>query len=989
MAGFVSCPVSGCGFEDTLSQVIHHVSSETDPAHSWSVVGYQHSYEFRSAMLDENSETVDPDDSTAQPTELTDLPGVGPTRATALSEAGYERADEIAAASLLTLTRSTELGERTCRCIWTVANEACESEGTLLANLADGLDVPRSEIATAYGDLAPVGVPPEEAVGSLIEWFTPSPLAEALQAGGYSIRYYHMLGAEGFDTPADVTAASVDALTAAQYVGDSVGASLREAVEDWTEANETPAQEQELASRETAETPTTNDPDHGSGEDPVGIEQPATHSELDTPAAEPTDQSVDEPAAQQVQPDDTARVPKGRAQELLERSIGPDAEFRPQQWEAIDRLVNDNDRLLLVQRTGWGKSTVYFTATKLRREQGAGPTLIVSPLLSLMHNQVQDAENQLGLSAWTINSNNTDEWDEAKTAVVEGECDVLLISPERLANSQFQQEILLEMNEEFGLLVVDEAHCISDWGHDFRPDYRRIRRILNELPAHIPVAATTATANDRVVDDITTQVPDLDAIRGELVRDSLRIQTIEMDSKAERLAWLAENLASFDGSGIIYCLTTDEVELVAEWLQQFGHNVAPYYGRLDGDRRRELESQLMANDVDALVATNALGMGFNKPDLGWVIHFQRPPNLIRYYQEIGRAGRALDEAKAIMLSGESDDEVAEYFIEQAFPEPEAFQAVLETIETSDTQLHKYELLKHINVGWGAADTCLNILRVENAIFKGDNGYERTTKDWSYDHERIESVTQHRWDELDRIQRFAATDTCLTRFIDDELDGSLEEDCGHCANCVGEFVPSAVEKQELIDVAVDHYKGTSTSEISSRYYLPKQDGGRSVIDDDRNMEDGRVLATLDDPGWGARVREQRDTGQYSAELVSAAVELFDGWGASPAPAWVTSIPLWDETGQVTALAEQIAATLELPYIEALEQTDAVQPREELANSYQKRWNVEDTMTATDGVRAGPVLVVNDLVDSRWAFTEAAFVLRDTGSGPVYPFALAEV
>ncbi|WP_241989446.1 RecQ family ATP-dependent DNA helicase [Halorubrum sp. SP9] len=869
-----------------------------------------------------------------------------------------------------------------------MANEACKSEDTLLANLADGLDVPRSEVASAYGDLAPMGVPPEEAAGSLIEWFTPSPLAEALQQGGYSIRYYHVLGEEGFETPDDVTVASVGALTAAQYVGESVALSLREAVEDWTKTGEPAGQGQKITTEETAETP-TNEPDDGTTEEAERREAPATDPDPDTQPADSTGHHGEDPATQQTQEDDTDRVPKARAQELLERSIGPDAEFRPQQWEAIDRLVNDNDRLLLVQRTGWGKSTVYFTATKLRRQQGAGPTLIVSPLLSLMYNQVQDAENQLGLSAWTINSNNTDDWDEAKSAVVEGECDVLLISPERLANSQFQEEILLEMDEEFGLLVVDEAHCISDWGHDFRPDYRRIQRILNELPAHIPVAATTATANDRVVDDITTQVPDLDAIRGELVRDSLQIQTIQMDSKAERLAWLAENLVSFDGSGIIYCLTTDEVELVTEWLQKFGHNVESYYGRLDGDRRRELESQLMANDVDALVATNALGMGFNKPDLGWVIHFQRPPNLIRYYQEIGRAGRALDEAEAIMLSGESDDEVAEYFIEQAFPEPEAFQAVLDTIEAIDTQLHKYELLKHVNVGWGAADTCLNILRVENAIYKGENGYERTSKDWSYDHERIESVTQHRWDELERIQSFAATDACLTRFIDDELDGSLEEDCGHCANCVGKFVPSTVEKQELIEVAVDHYKGSSTGEISSRYYLPKQDGGRSVIDDDRNMEDGRVLAALDDPGWGARVREQRDTGQYSTELVSAAVDLFDEWEPSPAPTWVTSIPLWDDTGQVTALAEQIAAALELPYVEALEQTDTVQPREELANSYQKRWNVEDTMTATDDVRAGPVLVINDLVDSRWAFTEASFVLRDAGSGPVYPFALAEV
>ncbi|WP_434523191.1 helix-hairpin-helix domain-containing protein [Halorubrum sp. AS12] len=334
-------------------------------------------------MLDGNAGTVDTDDSTTQSTELTDLPGVGPKRASALSEAGFERVDEIVAASLLTLTRSTQLGERTCRCIWAVANEACESEGTLLANLADGLDVPRSEVATAYGDLAPVGIPPEEAVGSLIEWFTPSPLAEALQEGGYSIRYYHMLGEEGFETPSDVTEASVDALTAAQYVGDSVAAALRETVEDWTETDETPSQGHEGATGETAGMPTT-DPDDGTEEDSGQCEEPARHSDPDTPGTDSTGQQVERPAAQQAQPNDTERVPKARAQELLERSIGSDAEFRPQQWKAIDRLVNDNDRLLLVQRTGWGKSTVYFTATKLRREQGAGPTLIVSPLLSLI-----------------------------------------------------------------------------------------------------------------------------------------------------------------------------------------------------------------------------------------------------------------------------------------------------------------------------------------------------------------------------------------------------------------------------------------------------------------------------------------------------------------------------------------------------------------------------------------------------------------------------
>ncbi|GAB7012955.1 RecQ family ATP-dependent DNA helicase [Halolamina salina] len=679
---------------------------------------------------------------------------------------------------------------------------------------------------------------------------------------------------------------------------------------------------------------------------------------------------------------------KSRAQALLERSISPDAEFRPQQWEAINRLVDRNQRLLLVQRTGWGKSTVYFIATKLLREQGAGPTLIVSPLLSLMRNQIQDAENQLGLNAWTINSNNTEDWDEAREAVVNGECDILLISPERLANTEFRENILLEMDDEFGLLVVDEAHCISDWGHDFRPDYRRIRRILQNFPDHIPVAATTATANDRVVDDITDQVPNLHTIRGELVRDSLHIQTIELDSRAERMAWVAENIGGFEHAGIIYCLTTGEVETVAAWLQNTGYDVEPYHGGMDGDRRQALEARLMDNDVDALVATNALGMGFNKPDLGWVIHYQRPPNLIRYYQEIGRAGRDLDESYAVLLSGDEDDRIAKYFIENAFPDPEDFHAVLTTLENSDEQLYKYELLKRVDVAWKAATTCLNILRVENAIIKGENGFERTSKDWSYDHDRIESVTQHRWDELERIQEFVATDECLTRFIDDELDGSLDTNCGQCANCAGDFVPRSVQNHDLVDDAVEHYREEAASEISARYYMPEENG-RSKISESRKPEDGRVLCTYGDPGWGARVKAQRGSDQYDDNLVDAAVEQIKTWDPSPAPEWVTAIPTRENSDQVSSLADRIADELGLPYLNILEQTEEIQPQHELANSYQKRWNIDGSMDTNGPVMSEPVLLIDDIVDSRWTLTEASMVLRDDGSGTVHPFALAEV
>ena len=650
-------------------------------------------------------------------------------------------------------------------------------------------------------------------------------------------------------------------------------------------------------------------------------------------------------------------VSKERAQQLLKRSLGSAAEFRPQQWEAIDRLVNEKERLLLVQRTGWGKSTVYFIATKLLRDRGEGPTLIISPLLALMNNQIQDAEEELGLEAWTINSKNTEEWAEAKERVRDGRCDVLLISPERLANQEFQEDVLMEMDEQFGLLVVDEAHCISDWGHDFRPDYRRIRRILRELPDEIPVAATTATANDRVVDDVVEQVPELEVIRGSLIRESLRIQTNTIESRAERLAWVAENIEDLPSAGIVYCLTTDEVEIVAEFLNQQGYEFEPYHGGMDGERRETIENRLLRNEVDGVVATNALGMGFNKPDLGWVIHFQRPPNLIRYYQEIGRAGRGLDEAYAVMLSGPEDDDIAEFFIEQAFPEPDEFQTVLETIEESPEPLHKYEILKRANVSWKAASKCLDILRVENAVLRVDDGFERTTKEWSYDYERFEAITEQRWEELAQIQEFVETEGCLTKFIDDVLDGSLNCACGLCANCTGDFLPSAPQDQSLVQAAIEHYRTESWDEISARYFDPDRKGGRSKIPGSRKPEDGRVLTVYGDPGIGALVKQQKERDEcFSNEVVDAAVEhIQEFWDPDPAPTWVTAVPSGTESDPVVDLSERIAQRLDLPYEPALRKVKTTASRDELANSYQKRWDVEDAFEATDSVRPEPVSV----------------------------------
>lgn len=681
-------------------------------------------------------------------------------------------------------------------------------------------------------------------------------------------------------------------------------------------------------------------------------------------------------------------VSKSDAEALLKRSVGENASFRRHQWEALDTLVNEGGRLLLVQRTGWGKSTVYFIATRLLRNQGAGPTLIVSPLLALMRNQVDDAGDQLGLSAATINSSNTDEWDAIRTAVAADEIDLLLVSPERLSNERFQRELLATILDEMGLLVIDEAHCISNWGHDFRPDYRRLSRIVDRLPEETPIAATTATANDRVVDDVTSQLPGLEPLRGNLVRESLRIQTMETESRPKRLAWIAESLDETSHSGIIYCLTTDETEAVAAALRDWGHDVRHYHGGLDGEVREEREALLMDNDIEALVATNALGMGFNKPDLGWVIHYQRPPNLIRYYQEIGRAGRALDEAYAFLFSGPEDDEIAEYFIEQAFPSPDEFDLVLATLGESASPLYKYELLQRADISWQAASSCLNLLEIDGAIERVDDGFVVTGQEWSYDHERVDAVTSQRRGELQRIKEFVATDECLTRFLDAELDGDLEEDCGRCANCAGPIRSPNVNSSALVEDAVAYYRRNNWQRIKPRYYMHHRDGGRSKIPEDEKPEEGRALSIYNDPGWGATVHSDREAGEaFSEDLVEAGAEFIADWDPSPTPEWVTAVPSTTSPGTVTDYAARLAARLELPFIDVVRVDGAKSPQRSFENSYQKCWNVSGAFDVQTEVPTTPVLLVDDLVDSRWTVTEAGITLRRAGAGPVIPFTLA--
>ena len=684
-----------------------------------------------------------------------------------------------------------------------------------------------------------------------------------------------------------------------------------------------------------------------------------------------------------------------QALELLRRALGnADAEFRDGQWEAISALVQGQSRLLVVQRTGWGKSLIYFVASKLLRNQGAGCTLLVSPLLSLMRNQIAAARN-IGVRAETINSSNVADWPRIERGLQRNQFDVLLISPERLANDDFVNRCLLPIANRIGLFVVDEAHCISDWGHDFRPDYRRIVRILRALPHNIPVLATTATANDRVVGDIVDQLgPNLHVQRGPLTRASLKLQNICLRSQVERMAWLAHILPQLPGSGIIYTLTVRDSERLAGWLKSQRIDAEPYYGAMETEQREALENRLLRNEVKALVATVALGMGFDKPDLGFVIHFQRPASVVHYYQQVGRAGRAVDDAYGVLLSGEEDDEIADYFIRTAFPTTEEVDQLLAAMRAANGSLTIPKVQQRVNLSKGKIEKVLKFLLLESPapIQKTDSGYVLNPVRWEMPADRIEKITNLRRLEQERMTLYTASEDCLMQFLAGELDDPTAEPCGKCVNCAGRLL-SEDYPARLARAAV-HFLGRLENPVEPRKQWPPGLAGREMrgrIPPEHQAMEGRALCRWGDPGLGELVRrgKQQDH-RFDDQLVEAAALLIkDRWRPEPVPTWLTCVPSRRHQTLVPDFARRLSRDLGLPFVDCIRKVNDTEPQKTRANSFQQAQNLAGAFVV-DGANVGPepVLLVDDMVDSRWTFTVLTLLLRRAGSGPVYPFALAD-
>jgi ATP-dependent DNA helicase RecQ len=667
----------------------------------------------------------------------------------------------------------------------------------------------------------------------------------------------------------------------------------------------------------------------------------------------------------------------------------PGAEFRGDQLEAIRDVVVDRARVLCVQRTGWGKSAVYFIATALLRAEGAGPTLIISPLLALMRNQIAAAE-RIGLRAHTINSTNRDEWGSVRDALAADRIDLLLISPERLNNPRFREGMLPLFASAVGLLVIDEAHCISDWGHDFRPDYRRVRDVLDRLAPAVAVLGTTATANDRVVADVVDQLArgssePLRTYRGSLARASLRLEVLELPRPAERLAWLACTLPSLPGSGIVYTLTKRDAEQVAAFLSAQGIPALAYSGEQETAFRVETEERLSRNDVKAVVATSALGMGYDKSDLEFVVHYQAPGSVISYYQQIGRAGRGVDHAEIILLRGAEDRRIQDFFIEQAFPDRERVAAVMGDLEAAgENGRTTRELMAVVNLGMGRIEAMLKILDVEGAVSRAGTRWVLVPgSGWQYDAERYAAVTALRRAEQAAMAAFGSDGRCLIRTLQEQLDDPSPEDCARCSVCAGPRFAASLDPR-LVEAAGRHLRSTPI-ELEVKKMAPDESGSMRKIPVEVLVEPGRALARFNDGGWWPAIARGLETGEFEDDVVAA---LADAVRAPDLGVdWVTTVPSVALGDVLVTLGSRVAAELGVPYLPLLARVSERPPQRQMANATQQTSNVRGALRVVEHPPAGTGVLLDDRRLSGWTLATAGGQLRKAGAERIVPLALA--
>ncbi len=668
----------------------------------------------------------------------------------------------------------------------------------------------------------------------------------------------------------------------------------------------------------------------------------------------------------------------------LMRFYGLGAQFRDGQFEAVEAVMK-HKRVLVVRRTGWGKSLVYFLCTRLLRRRGHGLTIVVSPLLTLMQDQLNSA-GKFGLKCDALNSLTADRREEILASMRRNELDLVFVTPETLQRPSVRESF---SKTDIGLFVVDEAHCISDWGHDFRLEYCRIKDIAANLPKDVPLLATTATANERVIEDIAEQFGGrLKVLRGPLSRDSLCIQVLRTCGTAGRYAWLVENIPRLPGSGLIYCLTQRACEELSEFLNENGIPARPYYSRNREDEKLNIQAEELfrENRIKALVATVKLGMGYDKGDISFVIHYQMPANIVSYYQQIGRAGRSIDRAYVFLMSGTEDEDILEYFIETAFPSERDLRAVYERI-ACEPGIGRSGLSASLNLRPSRLEKALAFLLNDGHIVPGESGGFTKDKPFSYAGKHYGELRSLRRGEMRQMRGLLDTTQCYSRYIVNALDDYAAGDCGRCSNCLGRDLLPAEASAVGVEKAEAYLSGR-TLEIRPRQNWPEsgltKQGPISHVN-----QTGLCLGKYGDPGVGEMVKLDKYSGdqRFRDALLTRSVKALRPFVREHGIDCVTNVPSL-RSGIVEDFAVRLASELGLRHERLLQKSPAMEQKS-MQNSAHQCENALGSFKAMQPSAAHErVLLVDDVVDSRWTLTVCGWLLMEQGCAEVYPFALAD-
>lgn len=675
-----------------------------------------------------------------------------------------------------------------------------------------------------------------------------------------------------------------------------------------------------------------------------------------------------------------------QAQKIINELFGEGAAFREGQYEAIEATMT-RPRTLVVQRTGWGKSLVYFACTKLLRQGGEGITIVISPLLVLMQNQLEAAK-ALGLRCEVLNKTSIERHAEILKKIKRQELDIVLITPETL----FKDEILSEIkNAKIGLFVIDEAHCISDWGHDFRVEYSRLREVISQLDPEIHILATTATANNRVIEDLTAQLgDDVYVSRGPLTRQTLSIQVLNMPSRAQRYGWILENIGKLEGSGIIYCLTKRDCQSLADFLTRNGVSVMPYYSEKGlEERNAEAERAFKNNEIKALVATIKLGMGYDKGDISFVIHYQMPSSIVSYYQQIGRAGRSIDNANVFLMYGKEDMTIVNYFIDVIFPSREDAYGIFDLIcQSNGIKIRAIEA--SLNITKRRIERTVEFLESQGVIEVRSGKYFATGKELFYDGERYEKILALRRLEARQMYDLSTQDGCLSRYIVNAIDDFSATDCGRCTSCTGRLILPDTVSAEYEQRGADYINHLIHTIAPRKMWPSLEELPASKIE--YVNECGICLCQYGEVGYGALVKRAIECGErISDEVVARAVELLLPLIAENNIKYLTVVPS-SRQSQLLDAAERICAACSITLVELLEKKPSP-TQSQMENGAHKCANALGAYSVRDDIcrktdTSQGIILLDDTVSSRWTMTVCGYRLMQNGVPRVFPVALAD-